>query len=74
MDGPINWWWTMNLLDVCVQAGFCQIRSHIRMHSVVSSLLNISQQACSHEAIYFCYTLVIYIATFLKQSFKIFKT
>ena len=54
MDGPINWWWTMNLLDVCVQAGFCQIRSHIRMHSVVSSLLNISQQACSHEAIYFC--------------------
>ena len=29
MDGPIDWWWKMNLLDVCVQAGFCQIRSHI---------------------------------------------
>ena len=29
MDGPIDWWWKMNLLDVCVQAGFCQIRSHM---------------------------------------------
>ena len=29
MDGPVDWWWKMNLLDVCVQAGFCQIRSHI---------------------------------------------
>ena len=27
MDGPIDWWWKMNLLDVCVQAGFCQIQS-----------------------------------------------
>ena len=32
MDGPIDWWWKMNLLDVCVQAGFCQIRSHIAMY------------------------------------------
>ena len=29
MDGPIDWWWKMNLLDVCVQAGFYEIRSHI---------------------------------------------
>ena len=29
MDGPVDWWWKMSLLDVCVQAGFCQIRSHI---------------------------------------------
>ena len=29
MDGPIDWRWKMNLLDVCVQAGFCQIRSHL---------------------------------------------
>ena len=28
MDGPVDWWWKMSLLDVCVQAGFCQIRSH----------------------------------------------
>ena len=32
MDGPVDWWWKMNLLDVCVQAGFCQIRSHIRTY------------------------------------------
>ena len=31
MDGPINWWWKMNLLNVCVQAGFCQIRSHLQV-------------------------------------------
>ena len=29
MDGPVDWWWKMSLLDVCVQAGFCQIRSHM---------------------------------------------
>ena len=34
MDGPIDWWWKMNLLDVCVQAGFCQIRSHINLASI----------------------------------------
>ena len=37
MDGPIDWWWEMNLLDVCVQAGFCQIWSQI-----VKVCLNIS--------------------------------
>ena len=31
MDGPIDWWWKMNLLDVCVQAGFCQIRSQLNI-------------------------------------------
>ena len=30
MDGPVDWWWKMSLLDVCVQAGFCQIRSHMQ--------------------------------------------
>ena len=29
MDGPVDWWWKMSLLDVCVQAGFCQIRSQL---------------------------------------------
>ena len=29
MDGPIDWWWKMNLLNVCIQAGFCEIRSHM---------------------------------------------
>ena len=31
MDGPVDWWWKMSLLDVCVQAGFCQIQSHIAL-------------------------------------------
>ena len=28
MDGPIDLWWKMDLLDVCIQASFCQIQSH----------------------------------------------
>ena len=31
MDGPVDWWWKMSLLDVCVQAGFCQIRSQLKI-------------------------------------------
>ena len=33
MDGPTDWWWKIDLLDVCVQAGFCQIQSHILIGS-----------------------------------------
>ena len=32
MDGPIDWSWKINLLDVCVQASFCQIWSHINWY------------------------------------------
>ena len=29
MGKAIDWWWKMNLLTVCVEASFCQIRSQI---------------------------------------------
>ena len=43
MDGPIDWWWKMNLLDVCVQAGFCQIRSHMHMYVKNQRVLLVSK-------------------------------
>ena len=46
MDGPIDWWWKMNLLDVCVQAGFCQIRSHICIFTCKE--INTFTQLCCH--------------------------
>ena len=34
MDEPVDWWWKMSLLDVCIQAGFYQIRSHIQSSQI----------------------------------------
>ena len=41
MDGPIDWWWKMNLLDVCVQVGFCQIRSQL-----TNTLITVTYSYC----------------------------
>ena len=57
MDGPIDWWWKMNLLDVYVQVGFCQIQSQLQyscnqcMH-VYIVLTQVCNQICSIEDLY----------------------
>ena len=39
MDGPVDWWWKMDLFDVYVQASFCQIWSQMMSYDAISSKL-----------------------------------
>ena len=57
MDGPIDWWWKMNLLNACIQAGFCQIWSHnilIYTHALSKNTkhLIIDGQVCFHRRLF----------------------